>query len=80
MCTGPIINPTNQVNKRSGRTDVEEKHCQRCRLEIEDDHHILSACVMNSNIIQERHNSLVNKIGKELKSNLPDRKVQIERT
>ena len=72
--------PPTRINKKSGQTDVEEKHCQRCRSEIEDDHHILSACVMNNKLIQERHYSLVNKIGKELKNNLPEGKVQIERT
>ena len=60
--------------------DMEEKRCRRCRSEIEDDQHILSACIINNKLIQERHNRLVNKIGKELKNNLPDSIIQIERT
>lgn len=60
--------------------DMEEKRCRRCRSEIEDDQHILSACIINNKLIQERHNRLVNKIGKELKNNLPDSTIQIERT
>ena len=35
------------INKTRGRTDLEEKRCRRCRKEVEDDQHILSACEMN---------------------------------
>ena len=57
---------------------MEEKRCRRCRAEIEDDQHILSACIINNKLIQERHNQIVKKIDKELKKNFPQNKVQIE--
>ena len=69
-----------KINKTRGRTDMEEKKCRQCHLEIENDQHIPSTCEYNKKLIQERHNWLVHKIGKELKSKYPNRKIQLERS
>ena len=59
---------------------MEEKCCHQCHCEIEDDQHILLKLKFNKKMIQERHNRLVNKIGKELKIKNLIRKIQIDRT
>ena len=69
-----------KINKTRGRTDMEEKKCRKCHLKIEDDQHILSTCEYNKKLIQERHNRLVDKIGKELKSKYLNGKIQLERS
>ena len=68
------------INKTRGRSDMEEKRCRQCCSETEDGQHILSKCELNRKLIQERHDRLVNEIGKELKIKYPNRKVQGERT
>lgn len=77
MCAGLIVNLTNHDKQNKGLHGYGRKIKKS---QIEDDQHILSVCVMNNELTQERHNRLVNKIGKELKNNFPERKVQIERT
>ena len=51
----------------------------KCRNNIENDAHILNSCELNHKSVTLRHNHLVSKIAKELKTNYSSAKVWIDR-
>lgn len=67
-----------RLNLHRGHTAGQDINCRRCRRTPETDLHVLQECTANHDAICRRHNVLVKKLGKDLRS--VGYGVQLERT